>query len=67
MNSPRIPINMLAKMFGDTHDQNYDQRVTRIKQIFDILQNERDKVASGGNSELTDILISRSEAGRFQV
>ncbi|GJQ23164.1 respiratory nitrate reductase subunit beta [Candidatus Brocadia sapporoensis] len=65
--SPRIPIDMLAKMFGDTHDQNYDQRVTRIKQIFDILQNERNKVASGGNSELIDILISRSEADRFQI
>jgi len=65
--SPRIPIEMLAKMFGDTYDQSYDQRVARIRQISDIIQSEREKVSSGGSSELIDILISRSETERFQL
>ncbi len=63
----RIPVETLAKLFGDAPDQTFDQRVARIEEIFGIIQNERDKVAAGGNSELVDILIARREADRFQV
>ncbi|GAN33785.1 hypothetical protein BROSI_A2319 [Candidatus Brocadia sinica JPN1] len=58
---------MLAKMFRDTYDQSYDQRVARIRQISGIIQSERKKVSSGGSSELIDILVSRLETDRFQL
>ena len=63
----RIPVEQLAAMFGDTQSQNERSRIARIEEIFDILKTERAKVASGGSSELMDILISRSEADRVQL
>jgi complex iron-sulfur molybdoenzyme family reductase subunit beta len=67
MEDRRIPVEVLAKLFGDSADQTPDQRIVRIEEIFDIIQRERDKVAAGGNSELVDILIARRETDRFQV
>ncbi|VVB87527.1 Respiratory nitrate reductase subunit beta [uncultured archaeon] len=63
----RIPVEVLAKLFGDTPDQTLDQRASRILEIFGILQAEREKVAKGEHSELIDILIPHSEADRIQV
>lgn len=63
----RIPVEFLAKLFGDTNDQSLDQRIERIEEIFEILRKEREKVASGRSSELVDILISRREEDRIQV
>ncbi|VVB94369.1 Respiratory nitrate reductase subunit beta [uncultured archaeon] len=63
----RIPIELLAKLFGDTQDQTPDQRIARIEEIFGIIQAERNKVRSGGHSELIDILIPHSERDRIQV
>ncbi len=63
----RIPVEMLAKLFGDDPRQSLIQRIDRITEIFDTIQSERDKVASGGSSELIDILIPHSEADRIQV
>ncbi len=64
---PRIPIEILAKLFGDTQDQTIDQRAARIKEIFQIILAEREKVAQGESSELIDLLIPHSEADRIQV
>ncbi len=63
----RIPVELLAKLFGDTPGQSFDQRADRIREIFDTIQNERNKVASGGSSELINILTPHSEADRIQV
>jgi len=63
----RIPIEVLAKLFGDTADQSIDQRIERIKEIFRIIRTEREKVAKGGSSELIDILTPHSEADRIRV
>jgi nitrate reductase beta subunit len=62
----RIPVKMLAKMFGDTCGQTVSERVTRINQIFKTLERERAKVAAGGTSELVDILTAYSETDRVQ-
>ncbi len=66
-NSPRIPISLLATLFGDNCQQTHAQRVNRIQEIFDTIQAEQNKVAAGGLSELIDILISRSESDRIQL
>jgi ethylbenzene hydroxylase subunit beta/complex iron-sulfur molybdoenzyme family reductase subunit beta len=44
----RIPLEYLREMFGD-----------RVDQALATLQDEREKVAAGGSSELMDILIAR--------
>jgi DMSO reductase family type II enzyme iron-sulfur subunit len=62
----RIPVKLLAKMFGDTCEQTLAERVTRINQIFKTLERERAKVAAGGTSELVDILTAYSETDRVQ-
>jgi nitrate reductase beta subunit len=64
---PRIPVEVLAKLFGDTADQTFDKRAERITEIFHIIQTEREKVAKGENSELIDLLIPHSEADRIRV
>lgn len=64
---PRIPVEVLAKLFGDTADQTFDKRAERITEIFQIIQTEREKVAKGENSELIDLLIPHSEADRIRV
>jgi nitrate reductase beta subunit len=63
----RIPVEVLAKLFGDTADQSIDQRIERIREIFRIILTEREKVAKGGSSELIDILIPHSEMDRIRV
>ncbi|MEA3275462.1 MAG: 4Fe-4S dicluster domain-containing protein [Pseudomonadota bacterium] len=66
-NSQRIPIKLLAKMFGDDANQTLRQRMRRIKEIFRILETERAKVANGGSSALVDILVAREESDRLQL
>ena len=63
----RIPIDLLARLFGDNAKQTHAQRVARIVQIFTILQIERAKVAFGGRSELVDILAAHDETDRLQL
>src|SRR3990172_10458688 len=65
--TPRIPFEVLARLFGDTPGQSLNQRADRVKEIFDTIQSERNKVASGGNSELIELLIPHSETDRIQV
>jgi nitrate reductase beta subunit len=66
-NSRRIPINLLAKMFGDDASQTLAQRKARINEIFAILEEQRAITANGGSSELIDILTAHSEADRLQL
>jgi len=63
----RIPVEVLANLFGDTADQSIGQRADRIREIFRILRTEREKVAKGERSELIDILIPHSEEDRIRV
>ncbi|AJE02762.1 4Fe-4S dicluster domain-containing protein [Geobacter pickeringii] len=63
----RIPVDVLASMFGDDHLQTHAQRVARIEEIFATLASERAKVAAGGGSELIAILTAHSEADRLQL
>ena len=68
--SKRIPIKLLARMFGDDANQTFDQRVARIDEIFDILETERARgVDSDGQpkSELVRILIAHDETDRLQL
>ncbi len=66
-NSSRIPVEFLAKLFGDTAEQTLDQRAKRIEEIFGIIQAEREKAARGEYSELIEILVPHSEEDRIQV
>jgi len=63
----RIPLELLAGIFGDDPGQTLEQRKERVQGILDLIGREREKVASGGKSELIDILIPRTEADRIQV
>lgn len=65
--TPRIPISKLAEMFGDNAQQTQAEREARVQEVFDIIESERAKVRSGGESELIDILVSTSEADRIQL
>lgn len=60
----RIPVELLAGMFGDNCSQTLAERTTRINQIFTTLENAR---MSGGTSELARILTAYSEADRIQL
>ncbi len=69
-NSKRIPIKLLARMFGDDASQTFDQRVARIDEVFDILETERARgVDSDGQpkSELVRILMAHDETDRLQL
>lgn len=65
--SQRIPIDVLARLFGDNAEQGFDKRVARVQEIFNTIETERAKVARGEPSELIDILTARSEADRLQL
>lgn len=60
----RIPVDLLANMFGDTCGQSHSERVARIQEIFNTLETER---AKGKASELVRILTAYSEADRIQL
>lgn len=62
----RIPVEELARLFGDNASQSQAERITRVEEVFDIIETERAKVAAGGSSELVDILVSKSESDRIQ-
>lgn len=64
---PRIPVDFLAKLFGDNHLQTHAERVARIEEIFAKLEAERAKVEAGGSSELISILTARAEKDRLQL
>ncbi len=68
-NSRRIPVDLLATMFGDdaSSTPGDPSRIARIEEIFTIIENERAVVAGGGSSELVDILVARTEADRLQL
>jgi DMSO reductase family type II enzyme iron-sulfur subunit len=63
-NTQRIPIKLLAEMFGDDAGQTLPERTARIEEIFDILEAER---AKGADSELVQILTAHDEADRLQL
>ncbi len=63
----RIPIDLLADLFGDNCSQTHAERVTRIENIFAKLETERANAAAGGDSGLVDILTSYSESDRIQL
>jgi DMSO reductase family type II enzyme iron-sulfur subunit len=63
----RIPIDLLASMFGDDETQTLAQRKARIQEIFTILETERAKVRNGGTSELISILTPHAESDRLQL
>ncbi len=63
----RIPIDELARIFGDDASQTHAERVARVQEVFSIIEAERAKVKAGGSSELIDILVSTAESDRIQV
>jgi DMSO reductase family type II enzyme iron-sulfur subunit len=63
----RIPVETLATMFGDDVNQTLAQRAARIEDIFALIESERAIVAGGGQSELVDILVARTETDRLQL
>lgn len=60
----RIPVDLLAGLFGDNCSQTHAERVTRINQIFAAIESAR---ASGRTSDLARILTAYSEADRLQL
>jgi nitrate reductase beta subunit len=63
----RIPVDLLANLFGDHCAQTHAQRVARIQEVFSILEGERARVAGGGTSELITILTAYAEDDRIQT
>jgi DMSO reductase family type II enzyme iron-sulfur subunit len=68
-NSRRIPVELLAQMFGDdaSSTPGDPSRIARIEEIFTILEEQRAIVANGGSSALVDILVAREEKDRLQL
>lgn len=60
----RIPIDLLADLFGDTCAQTHAERVARIQGIFSTIETER---AKGSASPLIRILTAYSENDRIQL
>ena len=60
----RIPVSVLARMFGDNCSQTLAQREARIEEIFDILETER---AKGMDSELVRILVATTDTEQVQL
>lgn len=59
----RIPVELLASLFGDNCDQTFEERIARIKEIFEKL----DAARKGDYPELQKVLIAHSESDRLQL
>lgn len=59
----RIPLGVLAKMFGDTCAQTPLERVQRVRAILARIQAAR----AGSDPELARLLIARAESDRIQL
>lgn len=66
-NKPRIPVEVLARYFGDRCDQPPAEREARIREVLDKIERERDKARNGKPSELIDILTAYREKDRLQI
>jgi DMSO reductase family type II enzyme iron-sulfur subunit len=68
-NSRRIPVELLATMFGDDASSTPGDasRIARIEEIFALIESERAIVANGGQSDLVEILVARQEIDRLQL
>ncbi|HET8538390.1 MAG TPA: 4Fe-4S dicluster domain-containing protein [Anaeromyxobacter sp.] len=59
----RVPIGLLAELFGDYAGQSYSERIARVGEIFEKIEDAR----AGRNPGLLRILIARTEQDRLQL